>query len=232
MTEPGLAARNPRVAAAVRLHRADERARTGLTILEGPKLFAEAMSTRVNVVEVFSLEEGEGTLVSDAALDRLSSTRTPQSPVAIIEIPDRPLSPGRSVLVAWDISDPGNLGTMIRTAAAFGLDVMTTAGSADVWSPKVLRAAAGAHFRTGLAPINLAGFEIVAAVMAGGHDLSSLPAGPIAVLIGSEAHGLPLDVVASAGHRVSIPMPGGTESLNAAIAAAIICYEVSKRNPG
>ncbi|CAN5840323.1 MAG: TrmH family RNA methyltransferase [Acidimicrobiia bacterium] len=215
---------------AARLHRPEERRATGLTLLEGPHLLEEAYSTGVVVREVFSLDGSEGILVSQAALERMSSTRTPQSPVAVIEIPPRPLTPGRSVLAAWEISDPGNLGTMIRTAAAFGLDVMTTAGSADLWSPRVLRSAAGAHFHTGLSPLDLKGFTSVATTMTGGADPSALPDGPLAIVIGSEAHGLPASVLASADHLVSIPMPGGTESLNAAAAAAIICYEVSKRS--
>lgn len=230
MTEQGLSARNPRVLAAARLHRADERQRTGLAVLEGPKLLEEAMATGVTVVDLFSLHEGQGTLVTQAALERLSSTRTPQDPVAVIEIPNRPLSEGRSVLVAWDIADPGNLGTMIRTAAAFGLDVMTTPDSADLWSPKVLRAAAGCHFHTGLGAADLERFIRVATVMSGGTDPTELPEGSLAVLIGSEAHGLPADVVAAADYMISITMPGGIESLNAAATAAILCYEVSKRN--
>jgi TrmH family RNA methyltransferase len=151
--------------------------------------------------------------------------------VAVIEIPSRPLRPGRSVLVAWGITDPGNLGAMIRTAAAFGLDVMTGADSADLWSPKVLRAAAGSHFRTGFGPVDLNGFRTVAAVSFGGEDPRHLPDGPVAVLIGSEAHGLPSELANEADVRVSVPMPGGTESLNAAAAAAILCYLVSSR-PG
>ena len=197
-------------------------------MLEGPRLIEEAEANGVVIREIFSTDPDQGTFISDAALERLSSTRTPQSPVAVIEIPVRPLTPGRSVVVAWDIADPGNLGAMIRTAAAFGLDVMTTAESADTWSPKVLRAAAGAHFHTGLGDVDLSGLTSVATVMTGGIDPSELPADPIALLIGNEAHGLPADVISSADHRVSIRMPGGTESLNAAAAAAILCYEVTR----
>jgi TrmH family RNA methyltransferase len=189
---------------------------------------AEARNGGVPIREIFTLDES-GTRVTAEALERISSTRSPQSPVAVIEIPGRPLTPGRSVLVAWGISDPGNLGAMIRTAAAFGLDVMTGADSAELWSPKVLRAAAGSHFRTGLAPVGLAGFRTVAALARGGGAPSALPPGPLAVLVGSEAHGLPPDLVDAADLKVSIPMPGGTESLNAAAAAAVLCYLVSSR---
>jgi len=192
-------------------------------------LVAEAEANGVVIRDKFTLDES-GTQVSQAALERLSSTRTPQSPVAVIEIPQRPFTPGRSVLVAWDISDPGNLGAMIRSAAGFGLDFMTTEDSVDLWSPKVLRAAAGGHFHTGLGPAVLDGLTQVAAVQQGGVHPRRVPPGQVAVLIGSEAHGLPSEIVAAAHHRVSIPMPGGIESLNAAAAAAILCYEVAERN--
>jgi TrmH family RNA methyltransferase len=242
--EPGLSHRNRRVAEAARLHRVEERRSRQLTLLEGPHLVEEAVRAAVPLVEIFGLgddsdaarwaqsAEVELVVVGEEALRRLSSTQTPQSPVAVMQIPDRSFDPGRSVLVAWQISDPGNLGTMIRTAAAFALDVGVMAGSVDPWSPKVLRAAAGGHFQTGVALIeDLGSLQAikVATVLNGGDSPRSLPAGRLALLIGSEAHGLPDAVVAKADVRVTIPMVGQTESLNAAAAAAILAYEVSIR---
>ena len=242
--EPGLSHRNRRVAEAARLHRAEERRSRRLTLLEGPHLVEEAVKAGAPLVEIFALSvdsdsarwarsaEVELVVVGEEALRRLSSTQTPQSPVAVIQIPERSLDPGRSVLVAWQISDPGNLGTMIRTAAAFGLDVGVMAGSVDPWSPKVLRSAAGGHFQTGIGSIeDLRALEAikVATVLSGGSSPRSLPAGRLALLIGSEAHGLPDDVVSSADVLVTIPMVGQTESLNAAAAAAILAYEVCHR---
>lgn len=242
--EPGLSHRNPRVAEAARLHRVEERRARGLTLLEGPHLVEEAVRAGVPLVEVFALADDneadrwarsagvELVVVGEEALRRLSSTQTPQSPVAVMQIPESSLDPGRSVLVAWQISDPGNLGTMIRTAAAFGLDVGVMAGSVDPWSPKVLRAAAGGHFHTGVGSVeDLGSIDAikVATVMSGGDSPKSLPAGRLSLLIGSEAHGLPDEVVADADVRVTIPMAGQTESLNAAAAAAILAYEVSTR---
>jgi RNA methyltransferase, TrmH family len=242
--EPGLSHRNRRVAEAARLHRAEERRSRRLTLLEGPHLVEEAVKAGAPLVEIFALSddsdsarwarsaEVELVVVGEEALRRLSSTQTPQSPVAVMQIPERPLDPGRSVLVAWQISDPGNLGTIIRTAAAFGLDVGVMAGSVDPWSPKVLRSAAGGHFQTVVGSIDdLGSLQAikVATVLSGGTSPRSLPAGRLALLIGSEAHGLPDDVVDKAEFRVTIPMTGPTESLNAAAAAAILAYEVSVR---
>jgi TrmH family RNA methyltransferase len=242
--EPGLSHRNRRVAEAARLHRAEERRSRRLTLLEGPHLVEEALKAGAPLIEIFGLSDDsdaarwarsaeiELVVVGEEALRRLSSTQTPQSPVAVMQIPERPLDPGRSVLVAWQIADPGNLGTMIRTAAAFGLDVGVMAGSVDPWSPKVLRAASGGHFQTGIGSIeDLGALQAikVATVLKGGSSPRSLPAGRLALLIGSEAHGLPDEVVDIADVRVTIPMAGPTESLNAAAAAAILAYEVSVR---
>jgi TrmH family RNA methyltransferase len=242
--EPGLSHRNRRVAEAARLHRVEERRSRRLTLLEGPHIVEEAVRAGAPLVEIFALAddseaarwarsaEVELVVVGEEALRRLSSTQSPQSPVAVLQIPQRSLEQGRSVLVAWQISDPGNLGTMIRTASAFGLDIGVMAGSVDPWSPKVLRAAAGGHFQTGIASIDdLASLDAikVATVLSGGDSPKSLPAGRLALLIGSEAHGLPDNVIAGADLRVTIPMVGPTESLNAAAAAAILAYEVSTR---
>jgi TrmH family RNA methyltransferase len=242
--EPGLSHRNRRVAEAARLHRAEERRSRRLTLLEGPHLVEEALKAGAPLIEIFGLSDDsdaarwarsaeiELVVVGEEALRRLSSTQTPQSPVAVMQIPERPLDPSRSVLVAWQIADPGNLGTMIRTAAAFGLDVGVMAGSVDPWSPKVLRAASGGHFQTGIGSIeDLGALQAikVATVLKGGSSPRSLPAGRLALLIGSEAHGLPDEVVDIADVRVTIPMAGVTESLNAAAAAAILAYEVSVR---
>ena len=240
--EPGLSPRNPRVVTASRLQRAEERSRRGLTLLEGPRLLEEAIVAKADLREVFALS-GDAmaadwgraaplTLVGEEALRRLSSTRTPQSPVAVMAIPPAELLPPRSLLVAWGISDPGNLGTIIRSAAAFGLDVGVAATSADPWSPKVLRAGMGGHFHTNVARVEAVGdlgVTLVAAVMKGGVAPDQLPAGRLAILIGSEAHGLPRDLVDQAATRISIPMLAPTESLNAAVAAGIIAYEAFHR---
>ena len=159
----------------------------------------------------------------------MSSTREAQSPVAVIPIPAGEVPPGGRVIVVWGLGDPGNFGTLIRSAAAFGFGVLVGPGSADVWSPKVLRAAAGAHFRTpigiasDLAAVRAGGRLIVATVPRGGEPPGRLP-GAAAVLVGSEPHGLPGDIVAAADLRVTIPMAAGTESLNAAVAGAIVAY--------
>ena len=249
--EPVRSHRNPRVVEAARLHRARERQATGKTILEGPSLLAEALAAGVAPEAVFALPDDEVTaklardhgfdltLVESAALGRVTGTRTPRGPAAIIAVPPPAPPTGRNMIVAWGLSDPGNVGTLIRTAAAFNWDFGFTEGTADPWAPKVLRAGAGGHFRLNATPVGAlqvledVGLATVATVVSGGVRPADLPPGRYALLIGEEAPGLPPDVVEQAAHKVTIPMPGGMESLNAAMAAGIVIYELSRHQmPG
>lgn len=238
--------KNRQVVEAARLHRARDRKDRGLTLIEGPHLLAEALSAGVIPSSLFALENDEAShalaasrhidlvLVDEGGLARVAGTKNPRGPVAVIEIPG-PSSPAQSgAVVAWGVGDPGNVGTMIRTAAGFGWSFGHTEGTADPWAPKVLRAGAGAHFRTGVMPVDsLAqledlGYQTLATVVDGGQAPSDLAEARYAVLIGDEASGLPEEVIAMASIRVTIPMPGGIESLNAAVASAIVVYELSK----
>lgn len=236
--EPIRSPRNRAVVDAGRLHRARERKERGQTLLEGPHLLRVALAADVEIEQVFALADDDEldrwpqpTLVTDAVMAKLAGTRTPRGPVAVISIPDWvPPSADQHLLVLIGVGDPGNLGTIIRSAAAFGLGVVIAPGAADPWSPKVLRAGAGAHFRTRLSRIEgvgeLGNHRLAATVVTGGLPPSRLGPGPWAFLIGPESAGLAPDVVAAAAATVTVPMPGGTESLNAAVAASIIAYEV------
>lgn len=171
--------------------------------------------------------------VDQRALQRLSGTETPRGPIAVVEIPDPVADVDDDVLVSWGVSDPGNVGALIRTAAAFGWSFGYVEGSADPWSPKTVRAGAGGQFQTSIWPISgpdqLAGWTMLASVVSGGEALEGITDEKVALLIGEEAEGLPEDVEASCSRRVSIPMTGPTDSLNAAVAAGIMVYELSKR---
>jgi TrmH family RNA methyltransferase len=238
--EPITSVRNPLVADAARLGRARDRRRLGRTLLEGPGLVAEAVAAGIVPETVFVLsDDGAGAelaaasrgrvlMVSEQVLARVSTTQHPQSPVAVIAIPPSSARPGRRALVAWQLGDPGNCGTLIRTAAAFGYDYLAGPGSADTWSPKVLRAAAGSHFRAGIGDADTlddvaSGRTLVATVVAGGDPPGPLPP-DAAILIGSEPQGLPPEVVAACATAVTVPMLGGVESLNAAVAGAIVAF--------
>jgi TrmH family RNA methyltransferase len=229
--------KNPSVVAAVRLHRARHRRTESQTLVEGPDVVAEAIAAGAGVSEIFATSEEARTLavasgavfrlVTDHVLDRIAATENPRGPVAVVNIPESQIPPERRVLVAWAVSDPGNCGTLLRTAAAFGYGYVSGPGSADPWSPKVLRSAAGGHFHTSVGLISsvadLGERYVVGTVPRGGEAAGGVAAGT-AIVVGSEAHGIPPEVVERCDRLVSVPMPGGVESLNAAVAGAIVAY--------
>ena len=210
------------------------------------------------VVEVFATAEAteqhaalaaaasRWTLVDDRALASLSDSVTPAGVVGVCRFLDVPLStalatgetaPGLLVICA-DVRDPGNAGTVIRTADAVGADGVVLAGhSVDAYNPKTVRASVGSLFHLPLAlePDPAAavltarehGWTVLAADGAGDVDLfaaDDLLRRPTAWLFGNEAWGLPADLAALADHRIRIPIPGQAESLNLATAAAVCLY--------
>jgi TrmH family RNA methyltransferase len=172
-------------------------------------------------------------VVPQEILTSASDTMHPQSPIASIAVPDTGLMRSRDTLILRDISDPGNVGTMFRSAAAFGWDVCVSGSTTDPWSPKALRAGVGSHFGLHLSssvdPIveaHAAGLEILAAVVTGGGQVIRSDR-PIALLVGSEAHGLPDEVARLADRLITLSLPGGVESLNAAVAASVLMYALN-----
>lgn len=238
--EPIHSRHNRAVVEAGRLHRVRDRRLRNATLLEGPHVLSEALAAGIVPERSFALADDPHewpnvSVVTEEVMAKLAGTENPRGPVAVIAIPpDRHPASDEDVMVLWGVGDPGNVGAIIRTCGAFGLGVAIGPGTADPWSPKVLRAGAGAHFR---APVfTVAGFDeldgrqLAASVTAGGVAPAGLGDGPWAVLVGSEPHGLPESVVVAASASVTIPMPGGTESLNAAAAAAILAYELAVRS--
>lgn len=243
-TQPVRGHRNEIVVEAARLHRSRVRSEANKTLIEGPNLLVEAVAAGVGIDTVFALPtdlesaaiaEPSGlrlTLVDERAMGRLAGTETPRGPVAVIHVPDPILDKSRNLLVGWGLSDPGNVGTIIRTAAAFGWGYADIPRSADPWSPKALRAGAGGQFQTPIGRVDglhqLGDWITVATIVSGGIGVDSVEDRPVAVLIGEEASGLPDDVVDWADHRISVGLTGPTESLNAASAAAILVHALSK----
>ncbi len=246
--------RTPRVVAARRLQRRRDRDQTGRFLAEGPQAVREALIAGV-VVELFGTEPalarhaelaakaGVVSPVTDEALAALAETVHPQGLVAVCEQADAPLRAAldkRLVAVLADIRDPGNAGTVLRTADAAGAGAVIFAGDAvDPYNGKCVRASAGSLFHVDVvrerdpsavvAALRDAGVQVLAATGHGDDDLDDLlDAGaldrPTAWLFGSEAHGLPDELLAAADRRVRVPIYGGAESLNLAAAAAVCLY--------
>ena len=246
-----------RVKAARKLARRSSRAEVRLFLAEGGKALTEALQLPGCVVEVFATRDATAAepdlraaveesglpwqQADDAAVASLSGTQAPQGIVAVCRFVDRPVEvvlSGRTVVICADVRDPGNAGTIIRTADAAGASAVVLAGSSvDPYNDKTVRATVGSLFHvpiaTGvdvleaIATAQAAGYKVLAADGAGDVDLfaaGDLLTGRVAWLFGNEAWGLPEEVAAAADHRVSIPIYGRAQSLNLATAAAVCLY--------
>lgn len=236
--------------------RADDRS----FVVEGAKVLGEALDAGVAVESVYLDPGASGPELEVAAraadrgcrvfelaphaLERAIGTVTPQGVVAVVPFVDRPLSSvvdPRLVVVCVDVRDPGNAGTVLRSASAAGADaVVVCAGSVDVYNPKTVRASAGALFHVpvvlageaadSLGAIGSLGLRRLATVARGGDDYTAVDlASPTALVLGNEAQGLPAGLASVLDGAVTIPMPGRAESLNVGMTAAVLCFEAARQ---
>lgn len=226
-------------------------------VIEGVRLIREAAVTSVPVEQVFytptfasspdspalldQLSQRGAVLmaVDDAVMAAMSDTETPQGILAVLPLLSlEPPEDTTFALVVDGVSNPGNLGTLMRSAAAAGVQLMIiTAGTVDPTNPKVVRSAMGAHFRL---PIQQLSWEGVASRLSG-HTLflASISSGapyydvdwnqPCALIVSEEAHGPSEGALRQAHAFVTIPMPGRTESLNVAMATSILIFEMVRQ---
>lgn len=182
----------------------------------------------------------EPVLLPDSLFAAIADTETPTGIAAEIEIPvgEERLSEAAGCIFMDGIQDSGNVGTIVRSAAAFGVrDVVLGQGCADPWSPKTLRAGMGGHFALRIseamdlsAMIDRFGGKIVCAAARGGSPVHELDlGGRVGWIFGSEGRGVSEALAAKAALRATIPMTAGAESLNVAAAAAICLYEASRQ---
>jgi RNA methyltransferase, TrmH family len=252
---------NPAVRAARKLARPSSRARAGgRFLLEGPEGIRSALEAghvpdrllateraaarHAGLVNLARQRGVQVTLVAEPVLSGLAATTTPQGLVAVLPSVLRPLealpAAPRLVCVLAEVRDPGNAGTVLRAADAFGADaVVTTSGSVDPESPKAVRAAAGSLFHLPVvagAPwpelrtaLRGRGLHLVGADAHAPDPVDRAPLDePVALVLGNEAHGLPAAVAADLDLVVRIPLAGRAESLNLAAAAAVLLYEATR----
>lgn len=202
------------------------RGETGLFVCEGEDLVAAAHEAGIGPVELLIAAEN----VLPDLLASVSTLPHPARVVGVYRAADLPRGTRGTTLALWRVGDPGNVGTLLRTADAFGAAVALSDGCADPLGPKALRASAGAVFRVPLLAWADAPGRRIALVAHGGRPLSEVGASPpVSLLLGSERGGLPDDLVAQSHEVASIPLPGPAESLNVAAAGAIALYELSRR---
>ncbi len=218
-------------------------------LVEGARMVREALSSSFTVRALllredyspdFLLPESVPVfLLSDPVFRSVCDTKTPQGIAAVLDLAAKPASGAR--LVALDgLQDPGNVGTIIRTADAAGFDgVLFSPDCADLFSPKVLRSTMGSVFRLGfsfplslpdaLSGLKLRGYSVLSSQLDGRSFYDRKDVAPTFVLvIGNEGNGVSDAVKAVATHRLCLPMRGGAESLNAAVAAGIMMYDLTR----
>jgi RNA methyltransferase, TrmH family len=227
---------------------------SGQVAIEGLHLAQEAVKSGLPLHTVFVREGSEGLLehlalgnaevllVPEDVFASAAATEHPQGIAALVETPaftlQAVLAGTPLVVIAAGLQDPGNLGTLVRSAEAFGATGMILLpGTVSLWNAKTLRASSGSAFR--LPVINLSAEDAFTALRAAdvrlfaavAHDGTSEAnlCGPSALLVGNEGAGLPEEWIRSADERVTIPCPGPVESLNAAIAGSVLLYEAMRQ---
>jgi RNA methyltransferase, TrmH family len=238
--------------------RKGEKTASGLIALEGQHLVEEALRSGLRIVSLF-VSSGHLELVdnlplqSDTEILELPSdifasavtTESPQPIAALAEVPAFTLEevlakPHPLIIVAAGLQDPGNLGTIVRSAEAFGASgVIALSGTVSIWNAKALRASSGSAFRFPVvsasskdlfSALHAREIKSVATTVGGGTPAQQLDlAQPIALFIGNEGNGLSPELAGQCDERITIPCPGPVESLNAAIAASILLYEGSRQ---
>ncbi|MGH2641319.1 MAG: TrmH family RNA methyltransferase [Actinomycetota bacterium] len=249
--------RNPKVVAAVRLKKRALRETDRRFLVEGAQAVAEALAEDGRLVSLFVQDDLDPLAirakqagvtvdhVTDQVMERLTSTVTPQGVVGVapfVDVTLEALSPTGAVALLHEVRDPGNAGTILRSADAAGAAGVVFAGSSvDAYNPKSVRASAGSIFHVpvvrdvstedALATLRERGFAIVAMDMHGDEDLfdAELPPSP-AFVFGNEAHGLPAEILETAERRVRVPQAGRAESLNLAAAATVCLFEWVRRS--
>ncbi|MDP4152955.1 MAG: RNA methyltransferase [Bacillota bacterium] len=249
-------ASNPLIKFAVSLQKRSVRKETFSFVVEGHKLIEEALKSGFPIETIFVEQNSEKkydnivkcantvAAVPYRLLQKICESDTPQNIAAICKIKEKEYSnlPLKNVLVLENIQDPGNFGTLLRTAECFGIDAVVTIGTAvDPFSRKVLRSGMGSSFRMNVIHFDKAGEafnffkENNITVYAGAlrRDAKSLEETSFeqnsAVAVGNEGSGLSEEFLAMADNTVFIPMSGEAESLNAAAAAAVMMWELYKK---
>ncbi len=224
-----------------------EREQAGLFAADGTKLLTEAVKYYPGLDTVFLTEGVPAALpehvrvirVSEDLMAYISPMETPQGALFLCRLPEEAaFIPQRGMLLLDGIQDPGNLGTILRTADALNVPVALLEGCADAYSHKTVRASMGAVFRT--SPVKTTWDQAKAACEAAGipvavtalsdraRDIRSADIGQMAVVIGSEGQGVRREVLESADAQLIIPMNPRCESLNAAVAATIVMWQMGK----
>jgi len=236
------------------LGRSKERHEAGAFVVEGVRLVEEAVKANWNCrfalcdetlsergmlqVEGLRLKGVDVEEVSASVMKSISETEAPQGILAVLELTQLPITNKLTfILIPDQIRDPGNLGTLLRSAMAAGVQaVLIPPETTDAFAPKVLRSGMGAHFRLPIHSMSwdeisnaVKKIQVYAADMDGASCWETDLRQPVALIIGSEADGVSESARKLATGSISIPMTGGTESLNAGMAGSVLMFEVLRQ---
>lgn len=202
------------------------RDKLGLFVAEGEDLVEAARGAGIQPVEL--LVAGEN--VEPELLAEVSELAHPARVVGVYRRDDLPRDARALTLALWHVADPGNVGTLVRAADAFGAAVALSPGCADPTGPKAVRASMGSIFRAPVVRFDEPAGRRVALIPRDGKRLADLDlTGPLTFVLGAERDGLPEDVLARCDETATIPLAGGAESLNVATAGAIALYEARRQ---
>lgn len=238
--------KNPQVKQWKKLLTRKERDKTGMFLVEGFHLVEEALTKQEDVEEIILSEKTElppgldygsipVTVVTDEISRQLADTETTQGIFAVCRQPKQTLTKGKSYLLIDSVQDPGNLGTMIRTADAAGIDaVVVGKGSVDMYNPKVLRSAQGSHFHLPVLSGDLSEWitklqaehiPVYGTALENGVVYTEVDSKEtFALLVGNEGSGVKKELLHKTTQNLYIPIYGKSESLNVAVAAGILLY--------
>ena len=224
------------------LKRKKNRIEEGLFVVEGEKNIEELLDSNFEIVNIYGTDEWltdvEHIKISSKDLERITSLSTPNKVLALVKIPIvNSINKGITSLVIDSVNDPGNLGTIIRTANWFGIkQIICSSNSVDKFNPKVIMASMGSIFKTDVIYTDLFQFilesklPVYGALLKGESIYNLKIKSPCSFLLGSESHGISAELIPLITNKTTIPGGENTESLNLGISAAIYCSEYFKQN--
>ncbi len=233
------------------LRHARGREEAGLYVVEGVKMVDELLSSNHETAQIYALDDWKPAsdvrnveIIKEHELQKISNLTTPNKVVALARIPapTSPVKPDKELVLLLDhISDPGNMGTIIRTAEWFGINrVIASDDSVDFWNPKVVQASMGSVFRMPLHCVSITEYlqqnsgVPVYGTLFNGEDPAKIKLSPYGIIIvGNESRGIAQDVQSFVTTKLTIPAAATSlsESLNASVATAIVCYEFRRQFP-
>ncbi len=237
---------NPEIKNVQKLHTKKGRTEQNKFIAQGIRVCTTLIESGLTPVAVYStrdyLEDLEKlvpetaiTFIDDNVLKKISTAKTPAGVVCVFDIPEKPSLPLTRGLVLANITDPGNMGTLIRTATAMNIKTIVIVDGCSPWNPKVIQASAGSIGMVNIFELSWdelvqqkKDLQLCALVVQGGKKPQDVNFDNTLLVVGNEAHGIPHDWLKDCEQKLTLPMPGETESLNAAVAGSLALYTMIK----